>query len=154
MADTNTEMSAGFIVFRNEGDGEGRKRFYLLLHYATGHWDYVKGHIEAGENEAEAALREAKEEAGLADLKILEGFREKITYHFKRAGRFITKEVIFFVAETGQKEVKLSFEHTGCKWLEYDDAMQQITYDSSKEILKKAHRFIDEYGRQKRLDSF
>ena len=146
----NAETSAGFVVFRMEG----KARKYLLLHYTIGHWDYVKGHIEGEETEIQAALREAKEEANLTDLNILDGFREKITYHYKRAGKFMTKDVIFYVAETNHAEIKLSHEHSGFKWLEFDAALKQITYDSSKEILKKVDMFLDDYGKQKTLSSF
>ncbi|MEW6722749.1 MAG: NUDIX domain-containing protein, partial [Candidatus Micrarchaeota archaeon] len=50
------EKSCGIILFR-----EGEKRLYLLLHYEEGHWDFPKGHVEAGESEHEAASREAVE---------------------------------------------------------------------------------------------
>jgi len=147
---TLSESSAGFVIFRNEGN----HRLYLLLHHSVGHWDYAKGHIEPGENEEQAARREAKEETGITDLRILEGFKEKITYHFKRAGKFITKSVVFYAAETAQDRIILSSEHTAFKWLAYPAAIKQITYDSSKELLGKAEKFISEYGKQSRLSFY
>ena len=57
------ERSAGAIVFRETSEG----REYLLIKHRPpySHWDFPKGHIEAGESEKDTAKREVKEEAGL-----------------------------------------------------------------------------------------
>jgi len=67
------ERSAGFVVFTEREDG---KRLYLLLHYPSGHWDFPKGHVEEGESEIRAALRELREETGLTDVEVVFGFRD------------------------------------------------------------------------------
>ncbi len=145
------ETSAGAIIFRT-GDKD-KKPKYLLLHYGTGHWDFVKGHIEGSETEEEALRREAKEESGLADLRIIPGFREKISYFYKKDGETIPKDVIFFLAETAaaEKDVKLSFEHSEYMWLEFEAAMKKVTYESSREVLKKADKFLKSFRKQRRL---
>ncbi len=144
------ETSAGAIIFRVQ---EGKPRC-LLLHYESGHWDFVKGHIEGNETEQQTLLREAKEEAGLTDLRIIPGFREKISYFFKREGKTIPKDVIFLLAETkaSEKDIKLSFEHSGYEWLGLDEAVKKVTYTNSKEVLKKADKFLQENAKQKRLN--
>ncbi len=38
------ETSAGIVLFRKEG----AKNLFLLLHYPSGHWDFVKGKMEKG----------------------------------------------------------------------------------------------------------
>ena len=68
------EKSAGVIVFRKENN----KRFYLVLEKENGQFDFPKGNIEKGEKAIEAAERETKEEAGIGDLKFIEGFKETI----------------------------------------------------------------------------
>ena len=73
------EVSAGAIIFRKEGN----LNYYLLLHYTSGHWEFPKGHIEKGENEIETVKREIAEETGLKDIKIIDGFKERIKYFFK-----------------------------------------------------------------------
>ncbi|MBI2176217.1 NUDIX domain-containing protein [Candidatus Woesearchaeota archaeon] len=145
------EISAGAIIFRV--DGKSSKPKYLLLHYGSGHWDFVKGHIEGKETEEETLRREAKEESGLTDLRIIPGFREKISYFYKREGETIQKDVIFFLAETGaaEKDIKLSFEHSGYDWLEFGEAVKKVTYNSSKDVLKKANKFLEENSKQKKL---
>lgn len=130
-----TEKSAGAIVYRTEGS----KKLYLLLHYEEGHWDFPKGHVEKGESEEETIRREVREETGIKDI-VFEDFRESIHYFYKREGKTIFKEVVFRLASTREKDVKLSFEHVGYKWLSYEEALSQLTYDNAKELLKKAHK--------------
>ena len=86
----SSEKSCGAVVFRQNQD-----RKYLLLHYEGGHWDFVKGHVERGETEKETVLRETEEEAGITDAKFVEGFRHRISYYYRRAGRTVYKEVVF-----------------------------------------------------------
>ncbi len=54
----------------------------------------------------------------------------------------ISKEVIFFIAVTKTKDVKLSQEHIGYEWLPYEKAIERITFKNSKDILKKANEFL------------
>ena len=129
------EKSAGLVLVK---DGE-----YLLLHYAAGHWDFPKGHIENGESIEQAALRELKEETAIEDVAILPGFQESINYFFKREGETIAKEAVFLLARTTNGSVTLSHEHQGFEWLTYEKAIQKLTYDNAKEILRKASEWLN-----------
>ncbi len=131
------EKSCGAVVFY----GPVKHSEYLLLHYGSGHWDFIKGHVEKGEDEEATAKREADEEAGI-DIKILSGFRETLKYFYKKDNELISKEVVFFVAESKTKNVKLSFEHVGYEWLTFGEALEKLTYKSAKEMLKKADKFL------------
>ncbi len=135
------EKSAGAVIFRKDN----KKLYYLLLHYEAGHWDLPKGHIEKGESEKEAVLREVKEETGIRDVNFLEEFRTTIKYFFRAGGKTIFKIVVFYLAETRTKEIKLSFEHIGYSWLPYEEALREITFKNAKEVLKKAHDFVMEH---------
>jgi len=141
--DMPNEKSCGIIIFR-KGRGKGARK-YLLLHYEEGHWGFPKGHVEKNESEHETAIREALEETGLSDLDFVTGFREHIEYFYKREGQTMHKEVFFFLARTSQpeKDVKLSSEHVGFKWLSYEKALDTLTYDNAKELLKKAEKFLE-----------
>lgn len=143
------EKSVGGVIFRKVNN----KIYYLLLHYEAGHWDFPKGHIEKGETEIDTLKREVKEETGIKDLKIINGFKEYIKYFFrskrvlfsnfkKSKGKTIFKLVIYYLAQTKTKEIKLSFEHIGCDWLLYKDALSRLTFDNAKNVLKKAHQFL------------
>jgi len=136
------EKSAGAVIFRKEKG----KTFYLLLHYPRAshrterdYWDFPKGHVEKGETEGGAMRREIFEETGIKDLKLVSKFRETVKYFFRWKGKTIFKIVVFYLGETKEKEIKISGEHMGYKWLEYDKALKQLNFDNAKEILKKAN---------------
>ena len=133
------QYSAGIVTYRKE-DG---KILYLLLHYISGHWDLPKGKLEPGETKKEAALRELEEETGISEVTIPPGFEESLSYTFRDYDRELTnKTVTFLVGETKSKEVTLSHEHQGYAWLEYEDALEQLTYQNAKNLFAKAHQFI------------
>ena len=110
------ETSAGIVLFRKEES----KKLFLLLHYPSGHWDFVKGKMEIGESTHQTAIREAEEETSITDITFIEKFEEWIEYEFKHKGELVQKKVVFFLAETKTEEVIISHEHTGYTWMDYD----------------------------------
>ena len=58
------EYSVGSVIYRRENG----KILFLLLHYVSGHWDFVKGHKEKDETDLETLKRETFEETGIKDL--------------------------------------------------------------------------------------
>jgi len=119
---------------------------YLLLQYGAGHWDYVKGQIEPDETEKDTAMREIKEETGIVNAHLFEGFREEIGYFYKREGKTIYKEVVFFLVEAKESQVTLSYEHVGFKWLNHEEALAKLTFTNAKNVLEKAHEFLRAHG--------
>ncbi len=134
------ETSAGIVLFRREKS----KIFFLLLHYPSGHWDFVKGKKESGETHHRTALREAKEETGITDIEFVNNFEEWIEYNFQYEGELVQKKVVFFLAETKTKEIVISFEHQDFVWLEFDDAIKKITFENAKKVLKKANSVLND----------
>ncbi len=116
---------------------------YLLLHYEAGHWDFVKGHVEKGETEVDTVRRETLEETGLSDVSFVDGFRERIYYYYRRAGKTVYKEVIFYLVEARTEEVQISGEHIGYAWLDYPQAMRRLTYKNARNVLQKANAFLE-----------
>ena len=132
------EKSAGAVVFRPENN----KIKYLLIQYAWGHWEFPRGLVEKGESLEDTARREIEEEVGIKDVKFIPGFKEWIKFFFKLRAKTIMKIATFLLAETKTKEVKLSFEHKDYAWLEYEEALDKLTFKNSKEILEKANNFL------------
>lgn len=132
------ERSAGAVIFRDTNLGP----LFLLLHYPSGHWDFVKGKIEENEEDCQTVIRESKEETGIDDLKFIDGFKETIEYNFQYDGRLIHKSVIFFLAKTEITKVMISHEHLDFTWLNFDEALTKTTYENAKIILKKANKLI------------
>ena len=148
------EKSFGAVIFRREGE----KIKYLLLKYHRGHWEFPRGHQEAGETPIETALREIQEETGLIDVEIIPGFFESHWFWYlarsiererrKHSGKGISilKKVGLYLAETKTQKIELFSpdEQTGYEWLEYKYAIERITFKKPKKILQKAHRFIED----------
>ena len=130
------EVSAGIILINDNKD-------FLLLNYPSKHWDFVKGKMEEGETEYETALRETNEETGINDVKFVDGFREEIEYYFRAENQDIHKKVIFFLGKTKTIDVVLSHEHLDYIWLSFDNALNKITYENAKNLLKKSKEFLD-----------
>ncbi len=129
--------SCGAVVYRENAQVE-----YLLLHYGGGHWDFVKGEVEEDENEEDTARRELEEETGLTDAQFIGDFREEINYFFRRAGQTIYKQVIYFLVHVTSGRVKLSYEHAEYVWLSYEEALEKLTFKNARNVLEKAHEFL------------
>ena len=129
------QKSAGIVLFRNASN----KNEFLLLNYPQGHWDFIKGKVEPGETLYETASRETKEETGISDIEFIDGFEESVEYDFRFKKENIHKKVIFFLAKTNEKNIKLSHEHNDFVWLEYDDALKKTTFRNAKNVLSKAN---------------
>ena len=132
------ETSAGIVLYRKEN----AKNLFLLLHYPSGHWDFVKGKMEKNETIHETAIRETKEETGITDIVFAEKFEEWIEYNFKYKGELVQKKVVFFLAETKTEEIKISHEHSGYIWMDYNASMEKTTFDNAKTVLTKAEKLL------------
>ena len=132
------QTSAGIVLFRNVS----HEKSFLLLNYPQGHWDFIKGKMEKNETPHETALRETKEETGISNIEFIDGFEENIEYDFKFKREDVHKKVIFFIAKTDTKKIRLSHEHNDYLWLGYNDALKKTTYQGSKNVLIKANEFL------------
>ena len=121
------EKSCGAIVL------DGGK--ILVIQQAEGHWGFPKGHVEAGETEVQTAIREIKEETNY-DVEVNENYRYVETYSPKEG---VEKDVVFFVAKKVAGDMRLQEEEVqNILWLTYEETLERLTYENSKEILKKA----------------
>lgn len=111
-------LSAGAAVFRRE---DGGHRYLLLRAYRN--WDFPKGMVEAGEDPLSAAIREVREETGIADLAFPRGEVHVETLPYARG-----KVARYYLAETRTAAVDLGLnpsgfrEHHEFRWLAYGEA--------------------------------
>ncbi len=139
------EISAGIIIYKKEKDRDGKiEPKYLMLYHGGGYWNFPKGKLEQGEQSFQAALREVGEEAGIPakNLRVAPNFRVTDKYIYQREGQKIFKIVIFFLAQTSQSEVKVSFEHEGYAWFPYREALKHTSHKNIKIILKRANDYL------------
>ncbi|MFP3228666.1 MAG: NUDIX domain-containing protein [Nitrososphaeria archaeon] len=140
------ERSAGGVVFRRRGSGPE----FLVLRNLRGYWGFPKGHLNDGEAEEAAALREVIEETGLRNLRVIPNFKYRIRYRFKGEGGAVsTKEVTFYLMECtgGCGRVVISSEHSGFEWLPFPEAYRRISYGNARGVLAAAYaRLLVPYG--------
>jgi 8-oxo-dGTP pyrophosphatase MutT (NUDIX family) len=132
------ETSSGVVLFRKENE----KILFLLLHYPSGHWDFVKGKMEEGETPHETAIRETQEETGITDVEFLDNYEEWIQYNFQYQGELVQKKVVFFLGETKTKDITISHEHLNFTWMDYTTAMEKTTFDNAKTVLSKSYSLL------------
>lgn len=132
--------SAGAILYRDTRD----HREYLLLKSRPGDWEFPKGGVEGDEELQQTAIREVKEEAGISDFRLIDGFREDYDYVFQANGSTIHKTVHLFVAKSYESSAELSNEHSDHQWRDYEQAINTITQDGPRDILRNAHSFLED----------
>ncbi len=132
------EFSYGAVVYRIK-DGIV---YYLVEHMTLGHTSLPKGHIEEGETPYECALREIKEETNL-DVDLNTSFRRTITYTSIGG---VEKDVTFYLATPKEKEAEVLVpqlcEVQNLEWLDFEHALEVITHDTDKGVLRQANDYI------------
>lgn len=129
------ETSAGGVIYRWRGEVP----YILLIRDSYEHWGFPKGHLEQGETPDVAALREVCEETGLAHL-VLGPRLQTIDWYFRARGRLIHKFCHFFLIEspTGDTVPQREEGITACCWVPLPEALQRISYDNAREVLRLA----------------
>ncbi len=122
---------AGGIVFR----GSNENVEYLLVGPSkevetNPEWLLPKGHIDAGEEELEAAIREVREETGYVGNPICPVGTEAFTVD----DEFV--EVKYFLLEVEARVPRQETRRIG--WFSFETALQKLTHPRNKELLRKA----------------
>jgi 8-oxo-dGTP pyrophosphatase MutT (NUDIX family) len=130
------EKSCGIVVFDNNK--------VLLIKHNGGHVSFPKGHVESNETEKETATREVKEETGI-EAEILSDKTFTNTYSPKEG---YMKDVYYFIGKKIGGELKPQLEEVSiCDFFDIDDALNTLTYEIDKNILKNAIKLYEEISR-------
>ncbi len=104
-----------------------------------GLWQCVTGSIEPGETVPEAAMREVREETGLAHGAGIEAFYDldQVAPFFDEGTDAIVVSAIFAArAEAGARAVP-SHEHDGLRWVPAEDAPALAIWPSYAESIRR-----------------
>ena len=132
----SAEYSAGGLVTR-EGK-PGREILMVFVQKPTGsRWTFPKGHIDPGETEPQAALREVLEETGWKCELASESLFERVQYPFQKSGRKIDKHVVWYrmkpLEKVGEPDPD---EIANCEWVLLADAAKRVEYPSDKKLVQ------------------
>lgn len=121
-------------------DGEA---LFLLIRDSYRNWGFPKGHLEAGELPADAAVREVQEETGLNELQ-LAGEIETIDWFFRFRGKLVHKICHFYLMRTDNTRTIPQREEgiTACRWARFDEATKLVSYPNARAVLSRAHRMV------------
>ena len=129
------EYSAGAVVYTLVEDVP----HFALVVERNGDCGLPKGHLEKGEGNPEAALREIREELGLS-VELMPGFSHVVDYTL-RNGK--TKVVTYFLAFYQDQEIRVDpAEVSDAYLLPYESAYAALKFPKSKKTLELAYRHL------------
>jgi 8-oxo-dGTP diphosphatase len=141
---TNLQVSAGGVAYRVQ---DGQVQIALISVGESNRWQLPKGRVDKDESNEAAAMREVREETGI--VTELVGLIDKIDYWFYasgRGGRYrVHKYVYFFLlrhlsGETSDHDQEVN----EARWVEIDQAIEMLNFESEKEVARKAKALIAE----------
>lgn len=97
-----------------------------------------KGHIEPGESRPQAALREVREEAGLAHLHILADLGHQTVEFDWKGHHIIRDESYFLMTILPGAQLEDTEEQFKRLWLTWERALSQLTFAAEREWIWRA----------------
>lgn len=114
-------------------------------------WQLPKGIVDPGESPEVTAVREVKEEAGVATERL--GLIETIEYWYRsvKYGKPVRyhKFVHFYLLRYLSGDVsEHDHEIEEARWVSFDEALELLDFKSEREVVEKAHEMIQARGRE------
>ncbi len=138
------EISAGGVVFRD------REIVVIVPRRRAADGAQVlalpKGHIDAGEDALQAALREVREETGVLAELVQE--LDEVRYWYKRDGRTILKAVRFFLFRYLSGDTRdHDLEVEEARWMGIEQAAEALSYKGERQMVVLAQAALERQDR-------
>ncbi|MEI8308727.1 MAG: NUDIX hydrolase [Chloroflexales bacterium] len=127
--------AAGGVVFCY---GPNQGPLILLICDKYGVWTLPKGHLEDGENEADAAVREIAEETGI--VCELGDLLHRMVYPIFKHDVWRDKQVAYFLARATYLPPTPRHDEgiTAACWLPPGEALARISYSQVRDVVRRA----------------
>lgn len=140
-----TDYSFGVIPYIYN---EGKLEFFLINQHSSHlknkyYWIFPKGHADEGETREQTATRELQEETQLILAALNSTVTFDIVYEFKDGDTLIKKTASFFLGQAASHAYTLDGEEVvEAGWFTYEAALERLTYQNAKDMLKSAHEYL------------
>lgn len=134
-------MSAGGVVYRER---DGITEVVLVARPAEGLWALPKGTPQAGESVEQTALREVREETGLA--VVIAGSLGSIRYQYALRGGGRVQKVVhhYLMRAVGGDTALHDHEYDVVDWVDIHEAVARVSHANERSILERAGALIQE----------
>ncbi len=140
---TLDQVSAGGVAFRWK---DSKPEIAIICVQPKQRWQLPKGIVDPGESPEVTAVREVKEEAGVATNRL--ALIETIEYWYRslRNGKPVRyhKFVHFYLLEYVSGNVsEHDHEVEEARWVSFDEALEMLEFKNEREVVEKAREMIE-----------
>ena len=127
---TSETKGAGGVVLNAAGE-------VLVLEHEDGSWVFPKGHLDPGESELEAALREVEEEAGVRATPLRPLVKDRTHY---RNARGEDRVITWFLLHTQDSPVLREKTFPDGLFLPPEQALARLSFVQDRALLERLLR--------------
>lgn len=139
---TKEQVSAGGVAFREAG---GQTEVALISVGEQGRWQLPKGLVGRGESAEAAALREVREETGLA-CEIVAPLETIEYWYFSKGGasrvRFHKRVHFFLMRYVSGRVAEHDDEVNEARWVLIEEAAGMLAFKTERKVLEQARGML------------